>query len=121
MLRLTSFFERQTLRSQEALPDSHLFAIPPAWFLPGPVCMRGGAARHFASDRQFHRGSQAESTFRANVENVTHFQRLGESRSRRAGFFCGIQGSQFAEATTPEASQRKPPAGKLLNLLYFFI
>lgn len=35
---------------------------PMAWFLPGPDCMRGGAAQHFASDRQFHRGIQAEST-----------------------------------------------------------
>ncbi len=35
---------------------------PPACFLPGPVCMRGGAARHFASDRHFHRRIEAEVT-----------------------------------------------------------
>jgi hypothetical protein len=83
--------------------------------------MRGGAARRFASDRHFHRGIQAESTWRVILEKATHFQRLAESRSRRAGFFCGIQGIHFAEATTPEASQRKPPDGKLLNPLHFFI
>ena len=84
-------------------------APPPlAWFLPGPVCMRGGAARHFASDRHFHRGIQAESTCRMILEKATHYQRLAESRPWRAGFFCGIQGIQFVEATTPEASQRNP-------------
>ncbi len=30
---------------------------PLAWFLPGPIRMRGGAARHFASARHFHLGS----------------------------------------------------------------
>ena len=81
---------------------------PLAWFLPGTVCMRGGAARHFASGRHFHRGIQAEATCRTILEKATHYQRLAESRPWRAGFFCGIQGIQFAEATTPEASQRKP-------------
>ena len=37
--------------------------IPPrAWFLRGPIRMRGGVARHFASGRHFHRGIQAEAT-----------------------------------------------------------
>ena len=72
---------------------------PLAWFLPGPVCMRGGAARHFASDRHFHRGIQAESTCRVILEKATRFQSLTESRPWRAGFFCGIQGIQFTEAT----------------------
>jgi len=62
-----------------------------------------------------HRGIQAEATCRATLGKTNHYQRLAESRPWRAGFFCGIQGIQFVEATTPEASQRKPPAGKLLN------
>ena len=33
------------------------------------------------------------------MEKATRYQRLAESRSWRAGFFCGIQGIQFAEAT----------------------
>ena len=83
--------------------------MPPlAWFLPGPVCMRGGAVRHFASGRHFHRGIQAEATCRTILEKETRYQRLAESRPWRAGFFCGIQGIQFVEATAPEASQRKP-------------
>jgi len=81
---------------------------PSRWFLPGPVCMRGGAARHFASGRHFHRGIQAEATCRTILGKATQYQRLAESRPWRAGFFCGIQGIQFVEATTPEASQRKP-------------
>jgi hypothetical protein len=36
------------------------------------------------------------------LEKATHYQRLAESRPWLAGFFCGIQ---FAEATTPEASE----------------
>ena len=83
--------------------------MPPlAWFLPDPVCMRRGAAWHFASDRHFHRGIQAEATCRTILGKATQYQRLAESRPWRAGFFCGIQGIQFVEATTPEASQRKP-------------
>ena len=83
-------------------------AVPLAWFLPGPVCMQGGAARHFASDRHFHRGIQAESTWRVILGKEKYYQILAESRPWRAGFFCGIQGIQFVEATTPEASQRNP-------------
>ena len=67
------------------------------------------------SGRPFHRGIQAESTWRVILEKETHYQRLAESRPWRAGFFCGIQGIQFVEATTPEASQRKPPAMHLQN------
>ena len=80
-------------------------AVPLAWFLPGPVCMRGGVARHFASGRHFHRGIQAEATCRTILEKATHYQRLAESRSWRAGFFCGSHPtrSQPAEATCEEA------------------
>ena len=56
---------REDLRLEETLSGAFVSAPPPlAWFLPGPVCMRGGAARRFASDRHFHRGIQAESTSR---------------------------------------------------------
>ena len=84
-------------------------ASPSAWFLPGPVRMRGGTARRFASDRYFHRGSQAESTWRKTHKETSIFQRLRESRSGQAGFFCGIHLRQSAEATwwkpaTPEAT-----------------
>lgn len=72
---------------------------PFLWFLPGPECMRGGAAWHFASDRHFHRGIQAESTWRTLGRKETRYQRLVESRSWRAGFFCGSQGIHSAEAT----------------------
>ncbi len=94
---------------------------PTAWFLPGPERMRGGAALQFASDRHFHRGIQAEATCRVILEKATRYQRLAESRPWLAGFFCGIQGIHFVEATTPEASQRKPPSWKPLNPDVFFI
>ena len=82
---------------------------PSRWFLPGPERMRGGAARRFASDRHFHRGIQAEATRRVIFGKATRYQRLAESRSWRAGFFCGIHLSQFSEATSwkpplPEAT-----------------
>ena len=81
---------------------------PLAWFLPGRKRMRGGAARHFASDWLFHRGIQAEATWSALLEKVNRYQRLAESRSWRAGFFCGSQGIHFTEATEPESTVRKP-------------
>ena len=50
------------------LDDRFLFCPSPlAWFLPGPVCMRGGAARQFASGSHFHRGIHPESTLRKSV------------------------------------------------------
>ena len=49
---------------------------PLAWFLPGPFRMRGGAARHFASGRHFHRGSQAEATWRKFGKKMSSFQWL---------------------------------------------
>ena len=92
---------REDLRPEDTLSGAFFSAPTPlAWFLPGPVCMRGGAARHFASDWLLHRGIQAEATCRVILGKVTHYQRLAESRSWRAGFFCGIQGIQFVEATT---------------------
>lgn len=102
-------------RLPEQAEGKRTAAIPLLWFLPGADRMRGGAARHFASDMDSHRGIQAEATCRAIFGKATHYQMLAESRPWRAGFFCGIQGSQFVEATAPEASQRKPPFGKLLN------
>ena len=91
---------REDLRPEDTLSGAFFSAPTPlAWVLPGPVCVRGGAARHFASDWLLHRGIQAEATCRAILEKATHYQRLAESRSWRAGFFCGIQGIQFAEAT----------------------
>ena len=37
--------------------------MPPlAWFLQGPIRIRGGLARHFASAWLFHRGSHLEAT-----------------------------------------------------------
>jgi hypothetical protein len=55
------------------------------------------------------------------LEKATLYQRLAKSRSWRAGFFCGIHGIQFAEATPPEASIWKPPARKPLNQRAFFV
>jgi hypothetical protein len=43
---------------------------PLAWFLPGPIRMRGGLAQHFASDWLLHRGIQAESTLRIALNKV---------------------------------------------------
>jgi len=50
--------------------DSVARRPPLAWFLPGPKRIRGGAARHFTSDRHFHRGIQKESTCRLILKNL---------------------------------------------------
>ena len=44
---------------------------PPAWFLPGPERMRGGAARQFASARRFHRGIHLEATSPGPQNKIT--------------------------------------------------
>jgi len=50
--------------------DRLLSSFPPTkCFRPGPQRMRGGAVRRFASDRQFHRGIQVESTL-AGIQSV---------------------------------------------------
>jgi len=89
---------------------SGLGSPPTAWFLPGPKRMRGGAARRFANDRHFHRGSQAESTCRAILEKLTHYQRLAESRAWRAGFFV-----ESRESTLRKPPCRKPASGSHLQ------
>jgi hypothetical protein len=50
---------------------------PPAWFLPGPERMRGGAARHFASAWIFHRGSHLEATLENCKIKIVILQMLG--------------------------------------------
>jgi len=93
----------QPIRNFGLSPSDPVRAKPPtAWFLPGPQRMRGGAARRFASDRHFHRGSQAEATCPVTSGKATRYQRVAESRSWRAGFF----------AESREASLRKPPRRK---------
>jgi len=52
--------------------------IPPrAWFLPGPICIRGGLARHFASAWLFHRGIHLEATLASSGIKVIRLQRFG--------------------------------------------
>ena len=92
----------------EATPLGRFRCSPPGMVPPRPRLYAGGAGRQFAGGRHFHRGIQAESTWRVILEKENHYQRLAKSRPWRAGFFCGIRGIQFVEATTPEASQRKP-------------
>ena len=59
----------EDLRPEFTLSGAFFSAPPPlAWFLPGPIRMRGGAARHFASDRHFHWGIHPEATWRKPVE-----------------------------------------------------
>ena len=99
ILRLSEGEKRSSYQKKPYTPPSH-------WFLPGPERMRGGAARHFASDRHFHRGIQAESTCRSILEKATHYQRLAESRSWRAGFF-----SESRESTLWKPPCRKPASG----------
>jgi hypothetical protein len=62
---------------QGPLWAEHVVHLPQAWFLPGPECMRGGAARHFASAWLFHRGSHLEAPPRCcqTKANQFHFSR----------------------------------------------
>lgn len=49
---------------------------PLLWFLPGRERMRGGAARHFASDMDSHRGIHPEATGPSILQKATRYQRL---------------------------------------------
>ena len=91
---------------------------PSQWFLPSPKRMRGGAARRFASGRQFHRGSHPEATWREPDKETSVFQRLRKSRSGQAGFFGGIHLSQFAEAMCGCQPRRKPPRTSRLRCTF---
>jgi hypothetical protein len=48
------------------------------------------------------------------LKKATLYQRLAESQLRPAGFFCGSQGIQFAEATQPEATCLEAIESKLV-------
>ena len=50
-----------------------------AWFLPGPICIRGGLARHFASAWLFHRGIHLESTLASFARIIIQDQGLKRS------------------------------------------
>ena len=79
--------------------NSVLLVTPPlAWFLPGPVCMRGGAARRFYSGSGFCGGIHFKSTWRKQVKKITIYQYFTQSRLCRAGFFCQIH---LAKSTLP--------------------
>jgi|AntAceMinimDraft_12_1070368.scaffolds.fasta_scaffold02046_2 hypothetical protein len=47
---------------------------PRAWFLPGPICIRGGLARHLASAWLFHRGIHLEATLASLAIIITQDQ-----------------------------------------------
>ena len=83
------------IRSRQSWSSKHP-DTPSAWFLPGPVCMRGGAARRFASVRHSHRGSHLEATLRWRAGIHESDQRLAESRPGQGGFLLASQGSHAA-------------------------
>jgi hypothetical protein len=59
-LRLASFQVKHSQQPQRP---------PLAWFLPGPIRIRGGLARHLASAWLFHRGIHLESTLASFCQN----------------------------------------------------
>ena len=72
---LTHSSSIEDLRPEESLSGAFVSPRSPlAWFLPGRVRMRGGAARRFASGRHFHRGIQAESTSPGPTGIFKHYQ-----------------------------------------------
>ena len=90
---------------------SRLYPPPPAWFLPGPKRMRGGAARRFASGSGFCGGIHSKSTWRNPGKKVTKYQSVTKSRSCCAGFFCQIHQIQFAKSTRPNPAEPRRPFG----------
>mgnify|MGYP007078279186 CR=1 FL=1 len=79
---------------------------PLLWFLPRPQRMRGGAARHFASDWLFHRGIHLESTPADLPEFSTRYQILTRHRLWLSGIHRGSHLASFGNPPLP----KKPPA-----------
>lgn len=50
---------------------------PLPWFLPSPLRIRGGLARHFASAWLFYRGIHFEASLVGRENKVTQLQRVG--------------------------------------------
>jgi len=113
-------------RTAEAAPrhrgrlDGRLWAecvAPPRpWFLPGPIRIRGGAARHFASDWLFHRGIHLEATPADPQEFSTRYQQLMRHRLWLSGIHHGIHLASFGNPPLPKSHLRKPPAPTTLAI-----
>ncbi len=75
-------------------------SAPVPWFLPGPIRIRGGLARHFASAWLFHRGIHFEASLVGGQNKVTQLQRVGpDNRWPEGGFYYFSQESGgFCEA-----------------------
>jgi hypothetical protein len=85
-------------RATAAYPEKNFSgmvdASPFPRFLPGPVCIRGGAVRQFASDWLLHRGIHPEASRRTWHQILTRYQRLTATERAPRGFHCGFQASQ---------------------------
>ena len=53
---------------------------PLPWFLPGPIGIRGGLARHFASAWLFHRGIHFEASLVGGQNKVIQLQRVERTK-----------------------------------------
>lgn len=83
---------------------------PPAWFLPGTIRIRGGAAWDFSSVWPFHRGIHPESTCAGSAEISTHFQGLAQPALRERWIPVGIHGIHPEESRDRGSHSRKPPS-----------
>jgi hypothetical protein len=79
---------------------------PLPWFLPGPLRIRGGAARKFPSVWPFHWGIHLEASTRATRQNPTHYQRVTRSGVLAGGFHRGIQ--EATSCWNPPHHHKKP-------------
>jgi hypothetical protein len=84
---------------------------PPAWFLPGPIRIRGGAARHFASGSGFCGGIHLKSTLGNPAIKTNIYQWFAKLPFSHAGFFakspnpvCRIH---CVKSNSPNPGQRK--------------
>ena len=85
---------------------------PPAWFLPGPIRIRGGAARHFASGSGFCGGIHLKSTLGNPAIKTIYINGLQNYRFLMLDFLLNPQ-IQFAESTVSNPTRQIQANGKV--------
>ena len=109
----TQSVRTKTIDADTIVTRDTLDPTPPAWFLPGPIRIRGGLARHFSSDWLFHRGIHLEATPAALREIVTQFQNLTRQHRWPEWIPFGSQGIHLVGSFGQKSHLRKPPSGQI--------
>ena len=82
---------------------------PLPWFLPGPLRIRGGLARKFSSDLDFHRGIHLEATCDRTSDKAFKYQILAQQPRVPKVDFSILVKNPPKSVLAEEESSGKPP------------